>query len=123
MPKHCFVVMSDPVPGREDEYNDWYGGRHLSDVLAVEGFAAAQRFAFVPTDFSATAPHRYLALYEIEAERAEDAAAALRAALDLSRREEAEGREPTMSSSPALAQRRATWWFTAVGERHVAGDR
>lgn len=120
MPKHCFVVMSDPVPGREDEYNAWYGDRHLADVLALDGFAAAQRFAFVPTDFSAAAPHRYLALYEIEAERVEDAAAALRAALEQSGRDEAAGREPRMSRSDALAQERATWWFTAVGDRRVA---
>lgn len=44
MATHIFDVHSNPVPGREDEYNDWYTNQHLSDVLASPGFVAAQRF-------------------------------------------------------------------------------
>jgi hypothetical protein len=64
MAKYCFVVLSNPVAGREEEYNRWYDKRHLNDVLAVPGFVAAQRFKLAKDD--SDMPHKYLALYEIE---------------------------------------------------------
>ena len=36
MAKLWLVVLTNPVEGREDEYNEWYSGRHLEDVLAVD---------------------------------------------------------------------------------------
>jgi len=67
MAKYVFVMMTNPVSGREDEYNDWYDNQHLGDVLAVDGFEAAQRFRLVGDELS-TQGHRYMALYEIESE-------------------------------------------------------
>lgn len=64
MAKYSFVVLSNPVRGREDDYNEWYNGRHLADVLAVPGFVGARRFKLAKPN--AKAPHKYLALYEIE---------------------------------------------------------
>ncbi len=42
--KHVLVVMSNPAPGKEQEYNDWYTNVHLGDVLKVPGIVSAQRF-------------------------------------------------------------------------------
>lgn len=64
MGKYTYVVMSNPVAGKEEEYNRWYTDQHLPDVLAVPGFVAAQRFRV--DDKDSKLPHRYLALYEIE---------------------------------------------------------
>jgi len=64
MARYAFLVFSDAVVGKEDEYNRWYNERHLEDVLAVPGFLAAQRFRLTLED--AAAPARYLAIYEIE---------------------------------------------------------
>lgn len=61
-----FLVLSNPVEGREDEYNTWYDNTHLADVLKVDGFVAAQRFSAVPME-GADQPYRYMAIYEIEA--------------------------------------------------------
>jgi hypothetical protein len=58
------VVLTNPVAGREDEYNVWYNEQHLHDVLAVPGFVGAQRFAAV--DQEAKLSHKYLAIYEME---------------------------------------------------------
>lgn len=63
MPKYQYVVMSNPTPGKEEEYNRWYNEQHLHDVVAVPGFVAAQRFR---VEGEGSLPHRYLALYEIE---------------------------------------------------------
>jgi hypothetical protein len=66
--RSLYLVRSNPVPGREREYGDWYTHRHLPEILAVPGFASAQRFVLSPVVRSpAMAPSRYsyLAVYEI----------------------------------------------------------
>lgn len=63
-----YVVQSNPVPGREDEFSDWYTRCHLPQMLTVPGFASAQRFTASPVLRSpATPPYRYssLAIYEV----------------------------------------------------------
>lgn len=46
------VVLTEPVEGREDEYNIWYSNNHFDDVLKAAGFGAAQRFKFEPSKLS-----------------------------------------------------------------------
>ncbi|MBI5284763.1 MAG: hypothetical protein HY874_06680 [Chloroflexi bacterium] len=69
MTRHVLVVLSNAAPGCDDQFNDWYDHEHLSDVLSVEGFVAAQRFRLSDEQLrpDQTPPHRYLAVYEIEA--------------------------------------------------------
>lgn len=63
--KECvLVVQTNPVAGREDEYNDWYTNRHLADVLKVPGFKSARRFKLAQDDPGAK--WKYLAIYEFE---------------------------------------------------------
>lgn len=63
MQDYTYVVYSNPVAGREDEYNDWYTNRHLADVVAVQGFVSAQRFRIVDSTAGVSPPQRYMALY------------------------------------------------------------
>src|SRR5678815_3844677 len=58
---HLQIALSDPVEGREAEFNDWYTGRHLPDVLAVPGFVGGQRFKVIPWG-AKPAPTRHLAI-------------------------------------------------------------
>lgn len=64
MGRHVFAVLTNPVAGREPEFNDWYG-RHLHDILKLPGLVSAQRFRLSPEQSAAT-PYQYLVLYEIE---------------------------------------------------------
>jgi hypothetical protein len=72
MASHRLVVFTDAKPGREDEFNEWYDEVHLREVLEIDGFVAAQRFALsesqMPGLGDEAAPGRYLAIYEIEAD-------------------------------------------------------
>ena len=69
MPRFSFVVYSNPVEGREQEYNDWYSNQHLSDLLAIPGVISARRFKLSGTQIQeAPQTYQYLAIYEIEAE-------------------------------------------------------
>jgi hypothetical protein len=102
------IVLTNAVEGQVEEFNDWYSGRHLDDVLAVKGFRAAQRFEFTPGKLGKDAPFRYLAIYEVEADTVEEAERALFAAAS---------DENQMPISEAMARERATWWFTPVTDR------
>jgi hypothetical protein len=79
MAKHIFVVFTDPVVGREAEYNEWYTHQHLKDVLGIPGFVAAQRFKLAEGPAN-NLPGSYLAVYEIEADDPAVPVAALNAA-------------------------------------------
>jgi hypothetical protein len=69
MARHVLIVLSNAAAGRDDEFNDWYNNRHLPDVLSVEGFEAAQRFRLSDEQLrpGEPLPHRYLAVYDIDA--------------------------------------------------------
>ena len=64
--KGVLVVMTDPIAGKDDEFNHWYDTVHIPHVLAVPGFAAAQRFIAEPWRDGTLQPQRYLALYELD---------------------------------------------------------
>src|SRR3546814_5593700 len=67
MGEYKLVVLTRPVEGREDEFNEWYSNKHLDDVLDIPGFTAAQRFKLKgdPTDPKAW---NYFAIYEVSHE-------------------------------------------------------
>ncbi|HKV55364.1 MAG TPA: hypothetical protein VJN94_12070 [Candidatus Binataceae bacterium] len=67
MAKYTFVVLTNATAGKDDEFNQWYNGQHIPDVLSVPGFVCAQRFRLAETQMGdKNKPHKYLALYEIE---------------------------------------------------------
>lgn len=72
MKKATLVVLTKPVEGKEDEYNEWYTGRHLDDVLKIPGFVAAQRFKIVGEALEGQR-WPYCALYQVEHDNLEEA--------------------------------------------------
>ena len=70
MARGVYVVRSRPVSAdREGEFNEWYDGTHVPELLSVPGFVAARRFRRAPGagDTGDGLPE-YLAVYEIEAD-------------------------------------------------------
>jgi hypothetical protein len=65
MAKYVYVVMTNPVEGREDEFNDWYTNGHLADILRL-GFQSAQRFQLASMRSPQVCGQKYLAIYEVE---------------------------------------------------------
>ena len=66
--KTYYTVYSNPMPGREAEFNDWYTNVHLAEVLQIDGFVSAQRFQLAEPQVVNDQPYRYLAMYEIESD-------------------------------------------------------
>lgn len=44
MTHYRFLVESRPLSGMEDEYHQWYDGRHSADLLTLPGARQVQRF-------------------------------------------------------------------------------
>lgn len=106
------VVLTHPVEGKEEEYHEWYSNDHLDDVLKAAGFDAAQRFEFKPTKLSRDAPRPFLAIYEVDADRREEAEALL---LKTANTE-------AMPISDALGPKSITWWFESICDRVEASE-
>ena len=60
-----FMVRSNPKPGQETAFNDWYTDVHLPEVLSIQGFLSAQRFTLNEAQVQPDQSQSYLAIYEI----------------------------------------------------------
>jgi hypothetical protein len=114
MAKYTFIVMTNPVAGKEAEYNQWYNQHHVPDVLNVPGFVCAQRFRLADTQFGGNGrDHKYLAIYEIETDDLPGTLKELRA----------RGGTPEIVPSDAIDMKNvATFIFTPVAEKVLATD-
>jgi hypothetical protein len=106
-----FLVLSNPAQDQEAEFNAWYDKEHLDDLLAIEGFTAAQRYRAAPGPGLDTAPFRYAAVYEAEADDVSVANARLMDALGSGR----------VRPSGAIAPGALAIWLEAIGDRRTAG--
>jgi hypothetical protein len=116
MPKSMLLAWANPVDEASDsEFNAWYNDTHIPQVRAViPAITAVYRYrvadppAGLAAGASASSAHRYLVVYEMDAEEVTDAMAALGTAA-------ATGRfhlTPTMDTAvnPPVLQ-----WYQAVG--------
>ncbi len=61
MARYKLVAFSNAIEGRDEDFEQWYDQQHMPDLLAIPGFVSAERFTCI-----GDAPHRYMAIYEIE---------------------------------------------------------
>jgi len=62
----CFqFALSNPVPGREEEFNRWYGTDHLTHTVLIPGILAGQRFQRVEGPWP-SGKHDYLTIWEMD---------------------------------------------------------
>ena len=54
--RYVYLVMSDPLPGREFDFNDGYQNVHMGDLVQLPNWTGAQRFRLVPVTPRATQP-------------------------------------------------------------------
>ena len=56
MARQLFMVLSEAVEGREDDYNDWYENTHLDEVIETSAVVSAQRFKLAAQRLKALDP-------------------------------------------------------------------
>ena len=54
--RYVYLVMSDPLPGKEFDFNDFYQNTHMGDLVQLPGWTGAQRFRLVPVTPRTTQP-------------------------------------------------------------------
>jgi hypothetical protein len=65
-PTGLLMTFSDPVKGKEAEYDDWYQNVHLPQVCAIPGIRSAQRFRLLDTGDRESGGPRNLAVYQLD---------------------------------------------------------
>lgn len=100
------LVYSNPRPGREDEFNEWYDTVHVPDVLSIPGVVSARRYKLRETEVTHHSgmplpEHTYLCVYEVDGEP-DEAMRRIRAAVG----------DGSMAMSDALAveESRMSFW-------------
>jgi hypothetical protein len=76
---YVMVVLANPRPGREAEFNAWYDAQHMPQVLQTPGFVSAQRFALAAQPPGDGPVWRYCSTYRVEADDPQAALDALMA--------------------------------------------
>lgn len=72
--KGFLLVLMQPPPALEEEFNAWYDSEHIPERAAIPGFETALRFV------STGAAPRYLAMYDLAGEAVLDSDAYVRVA-------------------------------------------
>jgi hypothetical protein len=115
MAKYTFLALTNPVPGKEDQFNEWYDTHHVPDVINVPGFISGQRFRLADSQFGgeSSKAFKYLALYEIETD---DIAATIKEL-------RARGGTADIVPSDAIDMKSvATYMYTPIKEKVMAKD-
>ncbi|MDG1204540.1 MAG: hypothetical protein P8N51_04140 [Pseudomonadales bacterium] len=61
-----YIVRSNPLEGREADFNQWYSDIHLPEVMKIEGFLSANRFKLADVQVVTAQAHGYMVIYEID---------------------------------------------------------
>ena len=68
--RYSMLVLANPVPGLEQEFNDWYTNTHMGDLVQLPGWMGAQRFRIVsslnPRPTREGYRHGYLIIWDQE---------------------------------------------------------
>lgn len=110
--EHIFIALTNPVPGKEDEFNDFYDRVHVPDVLGAPGWFAAQRYVLSSEQRSdQSPPYKYMVIYEIARPDGE-VLPALQERADLG---------PESRPDPPLWEEdNQVWLYKKVGSRQVS---
>jgi hypothetical protein len=68
MATNLMLVFSNPAEGKEAEFNAWYEGTHIPEMLGTPGVVAARRYEVAQPEGMPVPPQKYLAVYELEGE-------------------------------------------------------
>jgi hypothetical protein len=80
VPKFTLLIETNCAPGTDEEFNRWYDEVHIPELLTIDGFVSATRFEVADAQMGRSLPpQRYMALYEIDADSAQQALDALAA--------------------------------------------
>lgn len=70
MAKFKMIALTTPLPGKEEEFHDWYQTKHLPELVEhIESIKGAQRYQLA-AKLMGSDTNPWLAIYDIEADDA-----------------------------------------------------
>jgi len=112
------LVQTNPKPGREAEFEEWYSKQHVYDLLRVPGILSVQRYRFTGNRREEgegyegmPQPYHHLAVYEIEGDP-EDILAGIERARDAGQIPWSDALDPIFSA----------YFYEPIGEKILAED-
>lgn len=103
-----YLVFTNAVEGREDEFNDWYDNVHLSDVVKVPGIVSGTRFKLSDVQRSDVPfKYKYAAVYQLDTHDIGSVVAELK---------KRAGTE-VMPLSSAMEESRESYYFERISSR------
>ena len=106
--RHLVLILTEPTEGNEDEFNDYYENLHLREVLDSTELQSAQRFKLA-AEAGEGCPLPYLAVYETQADSAQDVIDNLNAT-----------RSQRQQSDSLNRRTGRVWVFEEIGPKHTA---
>jgi hypothetical protein len=106
--RHLVLILTEPTEGNEDEFNDYYENLHLREVLDTTALQTAQRFKLAG-EAGEGCPLPYLAVYETEADNAQEVIDDLN-----------ETRAQRQQSDALNRRTGRVWVFEEIGPKHIA---
>jgi len=110
--KQFVLVLSEPAEGQEAQFDDYYEGLHLDEVLDSTQWKSAQRFKLVD-EVGQPCPLPYLALYETTASAAGESTA-----IEIMN----QTRDQRQQSKSINKRTAAVWVFEETGPEHLKSD-
>jgi hypothetical protein len=109
MAKSVFLVWTNPLDDASDkEFNDWYSGTHVQQVIThVPGVTGARRYRVADLPGADAPTHRYLCIWETDTNDAASVAAGLQAAIEAGKLDMTPAMD--VAVNPPVSQ-----WFEAV---------
>jgi hypothetical protein len=101
------IALTNPVPGKEAEYHDWYNNVHLPELVNGLGLQGAQRFELVAKMMGADT-NQFMAIYDVETDDPEAFMAKMGAFA------QSGGMTPSTATDQAAGY---TAFFKAIGDR------
>ena len=65
MAKLKMIALTTPLPGKEQDFHEWYNDKHLPELVNGLGMEGAQRYELV-AKLMGSDTNQYLAIYDIE---------------------------------------------------------
>lgn len=59
--EHIFMALTNPVPGRAADYNEWYNEHHVKDIVQIDPYMSGRRFHRIA--YNGHSPYEYIAFY------------------------------------------------------------
>lgn len=106
--KPSLIALTNPLEGRDDEFNEWYMSEHPTDAFKLPGNVAAQRYKLRDIQHrSGPLERKYMAVYERDIEDVSESLNALAAASGTD----------AMKLSPAVSPERMVWIYQPITDR------